>query len=208
MIDFQWNFSENEKVKVISHCETHGKSGTIVERVIKHWTNKKKYYRVKLDDGRYRTYGEESLISLEDNKMANEVQGNYRIAMVRHIQNCANHNTEKVYAFALFDNDIVIGDKVLCDSEGGYSVAEVIDIKSKIEYSQTHSRVVTKEIICKVDFSAFDERVAKRREMASIKAEMDKLVAENQDMILYQAIADKNSTMAALLERYKTINNI
>lgn len=140
---------------------------------------------------------------------SNEVQGKYMVAMVRHCEGNANRQSNgKVYAFALFDENVAVGDRVLCDSEGGYSIAEVLNIHTKSEYSQLHSRVVTKEIICKVDFSAFDERVAKRREMASIKAEMDKLVAENQDLILYQAIAEKNPQMAVLLERYKTINNI
>ena len=207
-------FVKGDRVVVISKCASKGRKGTVTGYVKYFWTGKAGVC-VSLDGGSQLTYNERSLkkigetqIKEENNVASNEVQGNYRVAMVRHVQNCANHNTVKVYAFAVFDDNIIIGDKVLCDSEGGYSVAEVIDIKSKMEYSQAHSRVVTKEIICKVDFSEFEERVAKRREMASIRAEMDKLVAENQDMILYQAIAEKNPQMAVLLERYNTINNI
>lgn len=135
----------------------------------------------------------------------NEVQGNYKIAMVRHVQNSANYNTTKTYAFALFDDGVIVGDRVLCDSECGYSVAEVINILGKQEYAQTHNRVVTKEIICRVDFTDFEKRVANRKEMAIIKAEMDRLVAENQNLVLYRAIAENNPAMLSLLERYQEL---
>ena len=137
----------------------------------------------------------------------NEVQGNYRIAMVRHVPNVANYNTVKVYAFALFDDGIVVGDKVLCDTECGYSVAEVVNILGKQEYARTHSRVVTKEIVCRVDFTNFEKRAANRKEMAIIKAEMDRLVTENQNLVLYRAIAENNPAMLSLLERYQELSN-
>lgn len=208
-------FQTGDRVVVVSECASKGRHGTVAGYTMDFWT-KREHVSVKLDSGMQLSYNEKSLkkigtsqIKEENNVANNEVQGNYRVAMVRHCEGNANRQSNgKVYAFALFDDNVSVGDKVLCDSEGGYSVAEVINIHTKTEYSQAHSRVVTKEIICKVDFSEFDERVTKRREMAAIKAEMDKLVAENQDMILYQAIADKNPQMAVLLERYKTINNI
>lgn len=207
-------FIKGDRVVVISECMSKGKRGTVIGYAYYFGTGREGVC-VALDNGTQLTYNERSLKKIgetqtkEDNNVANnEVQGNYKVAMVRHVQNCANHNTVKVYAFALFDNDVAVGDKVLCDSEGGYSVAEVIDIHTKEEYSQAHSRVVTKEIICRVDFSNFDKRVSDRKERAIIKAKMDKMVAENQDLILYRTIAENNPAMAELLERYKKLSGL
>lgn len=207
-------FSEGDRVLVISECASKGRKGTVRRYEPNFWTGCVGV-SVSLDNGVQLTYNEHSLKKIgesktkEDNMAINEVQGNYRIAMVRHCEGNANRQSNgKVYAFALFDDDVVIGDKVLCNSECGYSVADVIDINTKQEYSQAHSRVVTKEIICRVDFSNFDKRAADRKERAAIKAEMDKLVAENQDLILYRAIAENNPAMAELLERYTKLNEV
>ena len=207
-------FSEGDRVLVISECMSKGRKGTVVGYVPNFWTDYKGV-NVTLDNGIQLTYNERSLKKIgesetkENNMANNEVQGNYLVAMVRHCEGNANRQSNgKVYAFALFDNNVAVGDKVLCDSEGGYSIAEIINIHTKQEYSQAHSRVVTKEIICRVDFSDFDKRAADRKERAAIKAEMDKLVAENQDLILYRAIAENNPTMAELLERYTKLTEV
>ena len=137
-----------------------------------------------------------------------EVQGNYEVAMVKFLYGV---NTTKHYAFAMFEPEIgavVIGDKVLCDTAQGYNVAEVVDIMPKDVYSEAHSTPVTKEIICKVDFTNFNNRIAVRKERQSLKAKMDKMVKENQDLVLYQAIANKNPHMAALLAQYKALGNM
>ena len=208
-------FQTGDRVIVISECNSKGRKGTVSGYTTNLWSSHE-YVSVTLDGGITLTYNQKSLkkigesqIKEENNVASNEVQGNYRVAMVRHCEGNFNHHRNgKVYAFALFDNNIVVGDRILCDSEGGYSVAEVIDIHTKEEYSQVHSRVVTKEIICKTDFSAFDKRASDRKERASIKAEMDKLVAENQDLILYRTIAENNPAMAALLERYQELSGV
>lgn len=208
-------FQTGDRVVVISECNSKGKHGTVIAYYCLFWTGKERVC-VKLDSGVELTYNQSSLKKIgesqtkeENNVASNEVQGNYRVAMVRHCEgNFGYQRNGKVYAFALFDDTIIVGDRVLCDSEGGYSVAEVINIHTKEEYSQAHSRVVTKEIICKTDFSAFDKRASDRKERASIKAEMDKLVAENQDLILYRTIAENNPAMATLLERYQELSGV
>ena len=136
----------------------------------------------------------------KDTKM--EVKGNYRVALVNFIRGT---NTTKNYAFALFDDSINEDDFVLVDSENGFSVCKVKEIIPKCEYNGT---TVTKEIVCKVDFSAYEDRKEARKFKASLKKQMDKMVAENQELILYQAIAEKNPEMAQMLEDYKKLGDI
>ncbi|MBR5604249.1 MAG: hypothetical protein IKW51_08620 [Bacteroidales bacterium] len=138
-----------------------------------------------------------------DKSMA--VKGNYRIAMVKYIQ---GYNASKEYAFALFNtnnDDVVIGDYVLCDTSQGYNVAKVTKIVSQSEYSGC---TVTKEIICKVDFTEFEKRKELRKEKEALKKQMDKMVKDNQELFLYQALADKNPEMAEMLAKYRELRDV
>lgn len=208
----KYNLTQGDRVRVTSPCETYNRVGTVIEIVLKAWTNQYYYARVKLDDGRFRTYSQASLahighVELSDNyKNKNKtkensnmaLKGNFRVAVVNFVQ---GYNMNKNYGFALFDNDVEVGDYVLCDSSNGYGVAKVINIKTQMEYGAD----VTKEIICKCDFTAFNNRKEMREQRKVLKAQMDKMVADNQELILYQALAEKSTEMAELLAKYKSL---
>ena len=132
----------------------------------------------------------------------NMISGNYRIAVVNFVRGT---NTEKEYAFACFDDELNVGDFVLCDTSHGYGVAKIVDFRLKDFWS---SIPITKEIICKLDFSAFEKRKELRKQKDALKKQMDKMVADNQELILYQAIAEKNPEMAAMLAEYKSLANV
>ena len=123
---------------------------------------------------------------------------NYRIAMVTFL----NGGNPKEYAFACFDDSLIVGEHVLCDTSNGYHVAKIVDFRAKEFYSGVPA---TKEIICRVDFTEFEDRKRIRKERNMLKAEMDRLVSQNQEMIIYQAIAEKNPEMAEMLEHYKKL---
>lgn len=138
----------------------------------------------------------------EDGISGMAVKGNYNIAWVKFVQGT---NTTKEYAFALFDTDINKGDMVLCDTANGYGVAEVVRIVPQNEHTGTP---ITKEIVCRVDFTAFEKRKELRKQKEALKKQMDKMVADNQELILYQAIAEKNPEMAEMLAAYRALSNI
>lgn len=143
--------------------------------------------------------------NLDQNKIGENVmavKGDYRVAMVKFVQGT---NTTKGYAFALFDEDICEGHHVLCDTANGFGVAQVVSIVDQNEYDGTP---ITKEIICKVDFTAFEKRKELRKQKELLKKQMDKMVADNQELILYQAIADKNPEMAELLAAYRSLSAV
>lgn len=133
------------------------------------------------------------------NKIMDAVVGNYRIALVKFVQGI---NTTQKYAFALFNEDVSVGDYVLCDTSQGYNVAKVEEIQSQIDYSGV---IVTKEIICKVDMKQYEQRKFNRQRKANLKKKMDKIVAANQNLVLYKAIAESNPEMKALLEELESL---
>lgn len=209
------HLTEGDRVRVTSSCQTYMKSGTVIEIVIKDWTEQYYYARVKLDDGSFRTYNQESLSRIghvelsenyknknntkENNNMA--VKGNFRVAVVKFVQ---GYNMNKEYGFALFDEDVNVGDFVLCDSSNGYGVAKVVSIKTQMEYGSD----VTKEIICKCDFTNYNIRKVKREQKRVLKAQMDNMVKNNQEILLYHAIAEKNPDMAKLLAQYMDLGDV
>ena len=131
-----------------------------------------------------------------------EVKGNYRVAMCKFLQGT---NTTKKYSFALFDSSISLDDCVLCDTANGYGVAKIVDIKAQEEYV---GATVTKEIICKVDFTDFNNRIETRKKKEAIKKTMDKMIKENQEVVLYKMLAESNPDMAKLLEEYQSLSNV
>lgn len=134
-----------------------------------------------------------------ENNMA--VTGNYDIAIVKFIQ---GYDTSKEYAFALF-NVINPGKFVLCDTKNGYQVGQIIRIEKKAVFN---GALPTAEIICQVDFSDFEARKAARAERKRLKKEMDRLIAEDRELVLYQALAEKSPAMAELLNAYKELDGI
>ena len=135
-----------------------------------------------------------------DKSMA--VKGNYNVAMVKFIQ---GYNVSKEYAFALFDNDADVGDYILCDTSQGYNIGKITKIIPQNEYSGC---TVTKEIICKVDFTNFEKRKELRKQKETLKKQMDKMVKDNQELFLYQALAEKNDEMAAMLAKYRELGDV
>lgn len=196
-------FAKGEIVEVTNQrLQSFGLTGTIV---CSHHNADSSF--VKFDNWNGR--GEKELLirnqnlkSKGENAMA--VKGNYHVAMVRFVQ---GYNTSKSYAFALFDSDdvVLIGDHVLCDTSQGYNVGEVTNIIPQNEYSGC---TVTKEIICKVDFTAFENRKEVRKQKENLKKQMDKMVKDNQELFLYQALAEQNPEMAALLAAYKSLGDV
>ena len=130
------------------------------------------------------------------------IKGNYDVAMVKFINGT---NTTKEYAFALFSETAYLDDLVLCDTSNGYHVAKVVSIIPQNRYTGV---AVTKEIICRVDFTAFEKRKELRKQKEVLKKQMDKLIADNQELILYQALAEKNPEMAEMLAVYKSLGDV
>lgn len=132
------------------------------------------------------------------------VKGNYDVALVKFVQGM---NTTKNYAFALFDNEhtVAVNDTVLVDTANGYGVAVVTEIHSKVDYEELGCSLPTREVICKIDFTAFDERKAKRVKAAKLKNDMDKMVKSLQEIAVFELLAEKSPELKAMLEEYKTV---
>lgn len=196
-------FKKGDRIIVAkSKLRTEGRLGTVcVEKSCNHGN----CVGVRLDGVDVILYYNKESIKLVNNLNEKEnimkVEGNYRVALVNFLDGV---NTIKDYAFALFDDEIVENDLVICDSANRYCVAKISKIITKEEYTGV---AVSKEIVCKVDFTDFEQRKADREKKKELKKKMDKLVADSQEIALYQMLAKDNPEMAEMLEEYKKLIN-
>ena len=133
---------------------------------------------------------------------------NYLIAKVTFVN---GFNTSKQYAFRLYDSSIHVGDYVLTDSANDFVVAKVVDV---IIPSLYHGVEATKDIICKVDLTAWNRRKAERVKQMADKAKLDKLVSameqhvkDNDNLSLYRQLATNDPALQKMINEYDRIKS-
>jgi hypothetical protein len=128
-----------------------------------------------------------------------KIDGNYRVAHVKFIEGT---NTQQTYAYACYDDSICEGDICVVKSANhGFGIATVMDIIPKTD------REMTREIVCKADFTAYNNRVENRKQRAKIKDEMAKRAESLREVSLFEMLAKTDPEMKAMLDAYKELCN-
>ena len=123
---------------------------------------------------------------------------NFMVAGVKFLDGT---NTSKEYFYALFD-EYFVGDLVVVQTgHHGLSLAEI----TSIDCSGKDRVKCSREIVTRVDMSSFYDRQEKRKALAQLKKDMDKKVKELQETALYELLAEKDPSLAAMLEQYKSL---
>ena len=110
-------------------------------------------------------------------------------------------NTDKEYFYALFEC-VDVGDLVVVNTgHHGIALARISSIgvgdKTMVKYGR--------EVIARVDENAHKMRVERRNEIARLKAEMDKKVKELQEVAIYEMLAEKDPSLASMLNDFKAL---
>lgn len=122
--------------------------------------------------------------------------GNYRVAEVQFID---GSNTDKVYRYACYDPSITWGDIcVVKTAHHGFGLAKVREFITTTEE-------LTREIVCKCDFSDYNKRVENRKRMAELKDLMTARAKQLQDIALFQMLSEKDPEMAGMLADYQRL---
>lgn len=195
-----YKFKIGDRVVVVSECATTGRYGT-VKACCNVWGRQ---YTVKIDgvSGK-RTYNEESLRLIEDYEREKEwkimakLTGYHKVAEIT--------ISGRSYYYALYDDDIGMGDKVLVTGkcEGYvYTVANVWSLQDAVE---RYKGTICEEVICKVDRSAYEKRVVNRAEKDKIRKEMDAMIKQMDEAQKYRMYADQNPQLAELLKKFENL---
>lgn len=124
--------------------------------------------------------------------------GNYVTAEVAFFDGT---NTDKTYRYALYDSTIQPEDTVVVQTgHHGLAVARVVSL-GEPNGPVSHGR----EIICKVDMTAFEERKIRAAQLVELKARMDSKVQQLQRAAVYEMLAEKDPELAEMLQTYKEL---
>lgn len=106
------------------------------------------------------------------------------------------------YHYAIYDdgNTYKVGDKVIVSGRCG-DVLEIINILSPEEVITN----ICAEVICKVDTTAYDERVENREKADKLKKEMDKMIKAMDESKKYEMYAEESPELAEMLNEYKSL---
>ena len=110
-------------------------------------------------------------------------------------------NADKTYHYALYDSAIQPEDIVVVQTgHHGLAVARVVAL-GEPNGPVSHGR----EIVCKVDMSAFEDRKSKAAQLVELKARMDSKVKQLQKAAVYEMLAEKDPELAEMLKTYKEL---
>lgn len=128
--------------------------------------------------------------------------GNYKRAGIRFIDNYNYSRSDVEYQYALYDENIVVGDTVVVKTANhGFALATVATVSDEGLDLVKKGR----EIVTKVDFTAYTERHERIEKMAVIKAQLDKKVKELQNFAVYEMLAEKDDELKQMLSEYKNL---
>lgn len=139
----------------------------------------------------------EKEIVREENKMA-KLEGYKKVAVIQQGIGCY----AKDYFYALYDENICVGDKVLITGNASGQVWTIKDVIEK-EYGITNN--ITSEVICKIDTTDYDERCEKRKQAEEIRKQMEKKKKEIEARKNDDYYANLDEGYAAMLKELREL---
>ena len=138
----------------------------------------------------------------EENKQMAKLTGYYAVAVIEE----GTGYCKKDYYYAVFDdgNTYKVGDQVLV-SGCNKDVLTIKEILTVPEAEVKCNKNITAEIICRVDTSAYDQRVENRKKAEKLKKDMDAIIKQMDVTKKYEMYATENPELAALLDQYKEL---
>ena len=112
------------------------------------------------------------------------------------------HNS-KEYAYALFLNDVSVGDKVVVrNSNGSLAMGRLASVDN-----HPHEKVKNGcEVICVIDMTEYNKRQEQFAKVAELRKKMDARVKALQDIALYEMLAKDDPELKDLLAEFKTVS--
>lgn len=123
----------------------------------------------------------------------------YKVAKVE-FSDC----TVNVVNYALYDESVTEGDYVLCATANhGQVIGKVI----YIEPNETDAVVKNgREIICKIDYSAYNDRQNRINKLSKLKERMEQKRKELNELAVYKALAADCPEMAEMLKEFNELS--
>lgn len=140
------------------------------------------------------------LIGKKENEQMSKLTGYKQVAAIKQ-----NYGT---YYYAIYDDGrkYCPGDKVIVSGAANgiiQTIEKIIDPETAV--NRMGNKNITAEVIAYVDTSAYEERVAKRKEVEKLKKKMDQVVKQMEENNKYEMYAEKNPELKEMLNAYKEL---
>lgn len=175
--------------------------GTVINTWIDLCNFKLKAEIIAQDGLSYYFYEDELiLIGKKENEQMAKLTGYKQVAAIKQ-----NYGT---YYYAIYDDGrkYCPGDKVIVSGAASgtvHTISEVIDAEEAV--NRMGNKNITAEVIAYVDTSAYEERVAKRKEAEELKKKMDQVIKQMEENNKYEMYAEKNPELKEMLNAYKRL---
>ena len=140
------------------------------------------------------------LISKKENEQMAKLTGYKQVAAIKQ-----GYST---YYYAIYDDGrkYYPGDSVIVSGAASGMVQKIEEIVDPEEAAKRMgNKSITAEVIAYVDTSAYEERVAKRKEAVELKKKMDQVIKQMDENHKYEMYAERNPELKAMLETYKKL---
>lgn len=142
-----------------------------------------------------------NLIKVEgEDIMATKLTGYKQVAAIKQ-----GYST---YYYAIYDDGrkYYPGDNVIVSGVASGMVQKIEEIIDPEEAAnRMENRNITAEIVAFIDTSAYDERVAKRKEASELKKKMDRVIKQMDENNKYEMYAERNPELKEMLDEYKKL---
>lgn len=135
-----------------------------------------------------------------ENIMAAKLTGYKQVAAIKQ-----GYST---YYYAIYDDGrkYYPGDSVIVSGAASGMVQKIEEIVDPEEAAKRMgNKSITAEVIAYVDTSAYEERVAKRKEATELKKKMDQVIKQMDESNKYEMYAERNPELKDMLETYKKL---
>lgn len=112
------------------------------------------------------------------------------------------------YYYAIYDDGrkYYPGDSVIVSGAASGMVQKIEEIVDPEEAAKRMgNKSITAEVIAYVDTSAYEERVAKRKEAVELKKKMDQVIKQMDESNKYEMYAERNPELKEMLDTYKRL---
>lgn len=208
-MDREYRFKTGDRIRVISNVSKYkGYLGTVAK-----YGRSGNYVHLFIDGTQYQPGGmgkysnryltlKATSVELINNQNESEEKGMNKLTGYNRVAVIKMNGVE--YCYALYDESINVGDSVLV-SGACERVVVVDDIITLEEAKTKNSKNITAEVKCKVDLSAYNQRVENRNKAIELRKKMDQKIAEMDEMNKYVVYADRNPELAKMLAEYREL---
>ena len=160
-------------------------------------------------------FGEETIIATtkyfdfmdeEENKNMAVLKGYKSVAIIEFESGCCKWT----YYYAMYDDgtNYKPNDIVYVSGNATCPIGSIKKIITPEEAASRFEKSITAEVICKVDKTAYEQRVNNRNRAEHIKKEMDKMIKVMDETKKYEMYASKNPALMGLLKEFKEVDGM